>query len=460
MHRAVCGVACITLSVALALLGAHRTIAEDGARSAEENAARLPAPAAPGEFVLAGDEGFALALRLAIATRDFEAALRLLDLRPDLAGRPDAVRLRAQLLVELGREREALELLEVHLIAQPNDALARFLIAELHFARGRDQAATLAFQLALAGDLDGERVRLAQGRLDALKVRRQWRVWVGASVAPDSNYNGATEASRVNLFGLPFVLNDEARRRGGVSVSAFAGLERRMPLAGLTHLKIATLGSATDAPGTAFDDLYVSARVGPEWSLNARTSASVQASVSRRWFGGVPLEDDVGAWVEVELDGRSNTSWVASGGLESVDSHVSNGRDGWVGGVDVIRTRFLGPSALWRARGAVTRLNAYAAEESFTHVHVSAGRLLALPLATYLYVEPYGALRRHDEVSSAFRERRQDFEYGAELRFTRRDWTVLGAYPFVAVSVLRNESTIPLFEFSRERAQLGFTRTF
>lgn len=45
-------------------------------------------------------------------------------------------------------------------------------------------------------------------------------------------------------------------------------------------------------------------------------------------------------------------------------------------------------------------------------------------------------------------------------RFSKRDWVVANTFPFVAVSLTRNQSTIDLYDFARERVEFGFTREF
>ena len=212
--------ACAALAAAL--------VSAPGLARAQAADAPPPTEARGGGVVtLSGDQAFATALQLFIRDGDHAGALALIDTRPDLMARADVVRLRAQLMALTGREGEALDLLEAHLTREAGDALARFQVAELHFAAGRDTAAALAYRLALAGALDMGRARVAAARLEQIQQRRRWRFWAGASVAPDSNVNGATDASRVELFGLPFELDDKARRRSGVSLSAQGGVGRR-----------------------------------------------------------------------------------------------------------------------------------------------------------------------------------------------------------------------------------------
>lgn len=413
-----------------------------------------------GVMTLSGDQAFATALQLFIRAGDYRQALDLIDTRPDLAGRADEVRLRAQLLVMTGREPEALALLESHLTRDATDALARFQVAELHFTAGRDASAALAYRLSLAGALDPGRARIAHVRLEQIQQRRRWRFWAGASIAPDSNVNGATNASRVELFGLPFELDDKARRRGGVTVSAQGGVERRFRLDARRGVRAALIGAVTDAPGGDFDDAFLSFRVGPEWTLSPRAQVVVQAAVNGRWYGGDLLETSRGLRVEGELSIRDNTRWLGAARFDAIDARINDGRDGRLYGLELARTRYLGPTSLWRLSGSAITRRAKVSTEAYGQVQLGAGRLYPLPFATLAYVEPYVMRRRFDGIAPVFRARRVDTEYGVVARLSKRDWSIKGAFPFVALSVARNDSTLVLNSFTRRRGEVGFTREF
>jgi hypothetical protein len=416
--------------------------------------------AGAGVVTLSGDQAFATALQLFIRAGDHRQALDLIDTRPDLAGRADVVRLRAQLLAMTGREPEALALLEGHLTRDATDALARFQVAELHFAAGRDVSAALAYRLSLAGALDPGRARIANVRLQQIQQRRRWRLWAGASVAPDSNVNGATDAARIELFGLPFQLDDKARRRSGVTVSAQGGVERRFRLDERLAVRAALIGAATNAPGGDFDDAFLSLRAGPEWTLSPRVQVVVQAAINGRWYGGDLLETSQGLRVEGELSTRDNIRWVGAARFDAVDARINDGRDGEVYGLELARTRYLGPTSLWRLSGSVVAREAKTSTEAYDQVQFGAGRLYPLPFAVLAYVEPYAMRRRFDGIAPAFRTRRIDKEYGVVARLSKRDWAIRGAFPFVALSAARNDSTLALNSFTRRRVEVGFTREF
>ena len=284
-------------------------------------------------------------------------------------------------------------------------------------------------------------------------------MWAGASVSPDSNLNSATDASRVNLFGLPFELDDNARRQSGVALSVFGGLERAFRLRGGNAARVSVVASASDAPGIQFDTASFSVRAGPEWRIPEGGEAAVQLTGSQRWYGGAALDDRVGLFAMVEAGG-AKTRWMTAVSADSIDDQLSDGRDGWSGGVDLARTVYLSPSSLWRAALSVTLRRARSESNGYTQARASTGVLLRTPFSSMTYVEPYIMSRRYNAAAVAFGDVREDTEFGVTARLSKRDWTIAGAFPFVSLSVSRSQSTVAIGDFTRERVEFGFTREY
>lgn len=406
------------------------------------------------------NRAFANTLVRDLRAGDHAAGLALIEARPDIAATPAGVRLRAELLARLGRQPEAIALLEGHLTLDDKDALARFQLGELHFAARRDRAAALAYRLALAGALDTPRRSIAAARLSEIEARRDLRLSFSASIAPDSNINGATNATSVELFGLPFTLSDEARRQGGVSASAGASIERRWRLSRRLALGARSSLFVTDAPGRTFDQSQWSIEAGPELRVSDHLRLDLAATYRDIRFGGAPLEAWTGLRTTLEAYSRQDLRWDGAAHLDHIDSRRGPAFDGWSYGVQASRTRFLGPSALWRASLAIDTHDLTDASSSYAEARLAAGRLLPLPFSTLAFIEPYAQARRFGDRSALFGVRRRDREYGVSARVSRRDLLVFGAFPFVQVSVSRAASNVALGRYARQRVEFGFTRDF
>lgn len=406
-----------------------------------------------------GDQGFAVALQLLLRAGAYDKALDLLLSRPDLVERPEGLRLRVELLLRLGRTEAALGAIETYLSANPNDAVARFQLAEIHFRRRHDQAATLAYRLALAGGLDPFRAGVTRARVETINSRKNLRIWVGGAISPDSNVNAGTNATYVDLYGLPFQLDDGARRRRGVGVSAYGGVEKSFRLSPTMFVRATGIFSITALPGDDLDSEQLSVRLGPEWRLGRNTTLAVQATASESRFGGARLEQRKGVLVEGDTYG-DNRRWTAVLAADTIRHSLSPTRDGESFSLDLARTRYLSTSALWRLSGGTTRRASEAASESYWESQIGLGRLFSTPLATLLYIEAGYSDRRFDGAAAAFGVVRRDHEVSVEARISKRDLLVLGAHPYVSTRLSRSHSNIGLYSYDRKRVEFGFTREF
>lgn len=414
----------------------------------------------PAPEVFSGDRGFSNALVDALRGGDFAMALTVLESRPDIAGTSAGVRLHAELLARLDRASEAIALLEGHLARDDNDALARFQVGEIHFAARRDRSATLAYRLALSGQLDPVRRQLTEARLAAIEARRDLRFSISVAVAPDSNINSATNASTIDLYGLPFELSDEARRRSGVGMSVQTSVERRLTLSERYAIIAGGSLALLDASNRTFDQRQTGLLIGPEIQLARHARISVAATYRDIGFGGSSLE----TWRGVQIGGQtyadSRTRWDGSAHFDRISSARSAESSGRTYGAQVIRTRFLGPSALWRASLALDAHALAGPEAGYREGYASAGRLFALPFSSLVYVESYGRERTFDRPSSLFGVRRADREFGVTVRVSKRDWVFRNAFPYVQASAAHSRSNVTLGSYTRQRVEFGLTRDF
>ena len=412
------------------------------------------------EGVSAETRRFASSLAQALETGDHQLALSLLESSPETSETPDGIRLRAALLVRLGRADEAMALLEGWMARDGADALARFQIGEIHFAAGRLAPARLSYRLALAGSLDPRRTQIVQNRLAAIAKARTLRVSVTVSAAPDSNLNSATSAGTIDLFDLPFTLSEDARRQSGVTASLSVGVERRWPVD--EHLSIQAGGflSLLDAPNRTFDQHQLSVFVGPELRSGIRSALSAAGTYRETGLGGSAFESSHGIRISGMAHPDPQTAWGVAAHVEEIDNRLGDALDGRAYGGQISRTRYLGPNALWRASLATASHDLAGAEADYHLLQVAAGRLMSLPFGVSAYVEPYLRRRAFDRLSNAFRVRRDDREFGLTVRLSRRDLVVSGAFPYVQAVASRSWSNVSLGNYSRHRIEFGLTRDF
>lgn len=403
---------------------------------------------------------FASSLAQALAAGDLRTALALLDTRPDISESADGIRLKAALLARLGRNDEAMSLLEGWMAANGDDALARFQVGEIHFATGRLGPARLSYRLALSGALDPVRSKIVQERLAEIEAARKLRISITASVAPDSNLNNATSAGTVDLFGLPFTLSEDARRQSGVTASMAVAVERRWPISESLSIQAGGSFFVLDAPGRTFDQHQLNLFIGPEFRSGIRHSISTVATYREISLGGAPFETAHGVRVSGAVYPDARTGLAATAYIDRIDNRLVDDLDGWSGGLQLSRTRYLGPNALWRASLTTASYDLLGAEADYRLVQIAAGRLTPLPFGVSAYVEPYVRRRAFERPSTVFGVRRDDRELGLTLRLSKRNLIVHGAFPYVQVVASRSWSNVSLGDYSRQRFEFGLTRDF
>ena len=128
--------------------------------------------------------------------------------------------------------------------------------------------------------------------LNIMRARRRWEAWFGAAIAPDSNLNAASGERTIFLdtpFGrLPFTLDDPATPESGLGLSLWGGGEYQYPLAPRWRLRSGANASVREYKGGDFDRHSLAAHLGPRRLIDARTEASLLATVDRQWTPACP----------------------------------------------------------------------------------------------------------------------------------------------------------------------------
>lgn len=423
-----------------------------------------PPVAAPGEtksIVLRGEQALVIALQVLVAEGRVKEALDLIEgLPPERRAQVDVAFLEAQLRRSAGQARAAVDLYRRLLSRRPDDQRIRLELAQTLFDLKDLRASEHYFRLALSGRLPDADRQLARAYLSRARSLRPWTMTGGLGVAPDSNVNGATSAREVELFGLPFELSEEARRRGGLVVSGYVQGEGSIRLGERSRLVGSAWASASEAGERDFSSEAVGARLGPEFS-RADRRWSVAATTERRWYGGQGLYKSLG----LSLNGdaaRDGGLTVYSAGLTAQHNNYDTlqGRDAWLYGLDLQRTRYLSPRRLWRSSLSVRVNEARDPTESYRLGRVAAGLYQALPLRLGVFLEPSYSVSRYRAPAYFFGVVREDQTAALSARVVKEDYSVWGFAPYVGGEISNSRSTIALYSYTRQRLEIGVTRSF
>lgn len=425
-----------------------------------QEAALLP-PEMASDGQRAGDEAKLTAeLRSAIQAQRWVDAQLLLGLYPEALRRePKMLLIEALILRHTGQPRRAIDLYQRVIAKSKDPASVRVALAFAYLDINALDAAELQFHLALAGRLSPSVVALVNRTLLQIEEERRWVVNFSASIEPDSNVNAATDATRVNIYGIPFQLSDDARRHSGIDIVGSAGVDRVFHLSPGALFRISTYGRYSYSGDTAFNDAVAGLNLGPEFRVGLSRFA-VRATEETRWFGGAHYSDALGGRFEWQRSFGLRTVYAVTLLGASYREARDSWRDGWQWGADVVRTRYLSPNEFWRITVNGRRSDARAASEAFSLGRLAVGYYRTLPLGFATFVEPSYTYSSYDSGSAAFLTRRQDKSAAMSIRLLKRDWSFAGFFPFSELDYTNTVSTIELYKFDRTRYEFGITRTF
>ncbi|WP_443750167.1 hypothetical protein [Asticcacaulis solisilvae] len=416
-----------------------------------------PAPAAD---TVRTDPSFPPELNARIEARDYKGALTLLGTLPDLLQTEKGFLLRIHLLEMTYQDDKAAILLEHRLSKDPNDGLARFEIAELHFRHRREKQATLDYRLALAGGLDGDRAGAAYKRLEGIIQRKSWHVWAAGSLTGNNgSTNDTTDITRLAIFGLPFSETAPGSGKTGPAFSGYVGAGRLTLLRPGVGIRTNILVTGTHDPGHLYDSHSISVQTGPEWQVGRFSHVSVTGRAIAQWLGNDLAQTGGGFALHGDTYGHDQL-WAADISEDRLNVRYKNIGVGWNTRAEVKRIRYLDASTLWIFDAVAQRRGATFETLTFQEQQIKAGRLFQGPFSTFVYLEAAGRARQYDRNPLFSGLHRSDTYGQLTARFSKRDVLIFGAVPYVSVQASRNQSDITAYSNSRTRVDFGLTSDF
>jgi len=412
-------------------------------------------PAAPS--VSTYDRALALA-----AEGRADAALALLQAwQPDsAAGEEQKLWGQAVLLRRLGREAEALPLLETLVARRPDVPRFRIALGETLSSLGQTERARLHLQEALGGTpSEADRLRATKG-LGALEVTEAWSGHFALSFIPATNAAQRTSARTIVLNGQTFTLAPSARKTSALGVQARAGISYAPRLADSARLRFGLSGDAKIYDGQAEDDVLLRAEAALVLDLGPDTQVEGGLTYSRRWIDGDGYSHGPGLTLGLVTypDPQSRLQFAAV--IDDLSHDSTPGLDGVRSLAVLAYGRALSPQLHVRGSLRAERTNALSASSSFTAWELGLG-------ATYLFrggmrvgVDASFRQADYDAVSAFFGQRRQDEQFGATLSLTHSELRMLGFAPVLELDYTRRTSSIPVYSFDDLSARIGLTRRF
>ena len=346
------------------------------------------------------------------------------------------------------------------LARNPDLPRVRLDLALAYFQARKDTGAAYHFRLALGakGLPPAARAR-ALGFLDLIRRRKSWSVTGLVALAPDSNINAATSARRVDLFGLPAQLSEDARRTSGVGLSASVsgGYESRLS-PDTRFLTSAGLSTRTYREGQ-FNEQVLTLGAGPRF-LFSEFDLRPEVTARLRRLGGDMYSRAAG--VDVSTNWAIAPEWrlSASAGAERIfyagflgDGHIYSAQLGVV--------HFLGKATL--VQGDVSFRREVLDDKSYSWSErifgVSAVR--EFPKGFVLTVGPSFRWREYGAPLPVFGpDARKDRTVAGRISVSNRQLELFGFMPEVTLRLERRRSNIDLYDYTRTVGEIGLVRSF
>jgi hypothetical protein len=426
-----------------------------GARAQDVPQAQLPAARlSPAELFdladAARDRGdFALA----------ENAYRALGANPDLELRSEGrFRLAMMLADRMKKPRAAAVEFRRILDEKPDAAGVRLELARVLAGMGSVGAAAREVRAAQATGLPPEVDRLVRFFANALDARKPFGASIELAVAPDTNINRSTRAETLDTVIGNLVLNDDARARSGIGLSARGQAYARTPMSGTSELLVRVSGDADLYGRSRFDEMALTFQAGPQFRMGA-DRLGVAALVGWRWYGLKPYGSTLGLtgnWLH-RLGNRAQLR--VDGSATRENNRFNDLRDGGRYALSAAVERSLSPrfgggvqlSGYREAAG--DPIYSYAGGGISPYLFREIGRTTALVQFGYNRLEA-------DARSFLDRRRRVDDRVFATLSATFRALTVGTFAPLARLRLERNRSTVALYDFRRLAAEFGITAAF
>jgi tetratricopeptide (TPR) repeat protein len=408
---------------------------------------------------LSADDVLAIAGRLIDAGRYDEAQALLDRLAQDSAGGTERDFLDGMIALARKDYVRAEAMFRRILAGDPALVRVRLELARTLFLMKKDDEADYHFRLAIAQGPDPAVIRNIARFRETIRARRAWRFNLTFGLAPDTNINSATDKERVEILGLPFELDPDARARSGVGVIVGADASLRVRRDREVPLYLAAYGRMVRYGDKRFNDIYAGGEAGPEFRLSGGR-LRVAVTGLHRWYGGDDLVTSLGG--RLAFDKVIGGTW----GLEASLSARRNAYarrtdiDGWDIETNLFVNRALGASALGFVYAGVQRGIASDAGYSNWQARLGFGALKEIRSGLRPQLSFEVGRQINDAPLLLFGNTRRDWRLQASASIYKRDWNIAGFAPSLRVTWTRNLSSISLYDQKRLRTELGIAKAF
>ena len=345
------------------------------------------------------------------------------------------------------------------LVDHPIIPRVRLELARAYFLSGDDEGAQYHFERALAGNLPEPVIANVRLFLEQIRARRRWQLGFGFGIMPDSNVNQGASAQTVTIGGLPFTLSSDARETSGVGLLWQLSGERLWNMAERWRFTASGNLLRKDYGKHQFNDMTLYARIGPRY-LFGDGDVGFGLSLGKRLLGDRSYSDAQGLYTDVNH--QIGERWLAYASVESQRYRFAEGKGepGMLTFASGKLRYLLSPVSLVEGGMDISQDDTISDEMHHQTVGVSAGYRSEAAFGLLYGVSVRTAQSRYPTLQSFFNQHRNDDMTSLSMDVTKRDWQISGFSPVVSLTLIHNNSTIPLYSYRRTLGQIGFNRQF
>ena len=302
------------------------------------------------------------------------------------------------------------------------------------------------------------------------RARKRASGSLSLAAAPDTNMNTSTSAQTVDIFGLPFQLDDQARAKSGIGVVAAFNSEIQQPIpkpkwipGSVARLRVGGSLYRREYSGGEFDDYNYGIYAGPR--ILARSGQlSVLFQADRRQVNGRPYSRQYGIRAE---GARLVTGKMWAGGSVELARQTALSTTGPVGGAgfswntQAFATYALMPSLSLRFMGGLGRENTDRLSTRHSQRWIGVMGSYDLPLGFTLTAAQQFFITNFDFRTAFFGpEPPRTQMWFSRLAFHNRKLRFGGFSPSLSFIREQRDANITVYEYQRYRMEGGFVRVF
>ncbi|RVT85918.1 DUF560 domain-containing protein [Rhodobacteraceae bacterium CCMM004] len=359
-----------------------------------------------------------------------------------------------------GNARAAVPLFAELVRRHPQDPAFRLELATALFETGQDARAAYHFDLARGAGLTASADRTAGAFLEALDRRRPLRTRLSFGIISDANPGRRTAAREIEIFGLPFTLDDDAVAQSATGLSFGAGLTWTPSLGGAwsgrTDLSVSYKLYDRAVP----DEGILSAEQGVTRRTGNGGTVGVGGYLQARFLDRDSYWRESGAYLSFRmpmgpaavLSGRVAHGWRGYARATALDGHRTE--------ATLAYRRALTSQLVLTAQLAGERLESAYAPSAYETWSGSVGAEYAFEGGLIAGASLTHQRRRNGGIDPLFGVTRKDERTTLGLSLRHASFTIGDFAPVLILTGETQSSSIDLYDFEGLKVSFGLSRQF